>query len=709
MATVDYARDGTTAVITFSNPPVNSFSHAVRGALLAALDRAAADPGVRAIVLTGAGGQFSGGADIREFGTPASLAAPRLHDVIAACEGSAKPVIAAISGVCLGGGFEIALGCHFRVARADARVGLPEVKLGLLPGAGGTQRLPRLVGVTTALNVILGGEQIPAREFANTALFDRVVEGDPVRAAAEFADQLEKQGKLVPRKVSEIALQEPNLEALCEFALQTVKAKAPLAIAPQRCIECVKAAGKPFAEGAAIERRLFAELVQTPESKGLRHSFFAERAAGKVADIPDSTPLRPLATAAVIGAGTMGSGIAICFLNAGIPTWLLETDQAALDKGVARIAGIYDAQVRKGKLLQAERDKRMGLLQPVLKYESIGSADIVIEAVFERMDVKLGVFAELDRVMKSGAILATNTSTLDVNAIARATKRPADVLGTHFFSPANIMRLLEIVRGTATAKDALATALALGKLLKKVSVVSGVCDGFIGNRMLEHYGKQANYLLEEGASPRQVDAAMEAFGFAMGPFKVGDLAGNDIGWNVRKRRRAEKPGYRFSTLPDKLCEMGRYGQKTGSGWYEYPDGRKPLPSKVVDELIAEHRRGLGITPRKIEDAEIVDRLVYALVNEGARILDEGIAARSSDIDVVYLTGYGFPATRGGPMFHADSVGLPLVLRRMREFARNGHGDPEFWKPAPLIERLVAAGGSFASAGAAPATVKGVAA
>ena len=709
MATVDYARDGTTAVITFSNPPVNSFSHAVRGALLAALDRAAADPGVRAIVLTGAGGQFSGGADIREFGTPASLAAPRLHDVIAACEGSAKPVIAAISGVCLGGGFEIALGCHFRVARADARVGLPEVKLGLLPGAGGTQRLPRLVGVTTALNVILGGEQIPAREFANTALFDRVVEGDPVRAAAEFADQLEKQGKLVPRKVSEIALQEPNLEALCEFALQTVKAKAPLAIAPQRCIECVKAAGKPYAEGAAIERRLFAELVQTPESKGLRHSFFAERAAGKVADIPDSTPLRPLATAAVIGAGTMGSGIAICFLNAGIPTWLLETDQAALDKGVARIAGIYDAQVRKGKLLQAERDKRMGLLQPVLKYESIGSADIVIEAVFERMDVKLGVFAELDRVMKSGAILATNTSTLDVNAIARATKRPADVLGTHFFSPANIMRLLEIVRGTATAKDALATALALGKLLRKVSVVSGVCDGFIGNRMLEHYGKQANYLLEEGASPRQVDAAMEAFGFAMGPFKVGDLAGNDIGWSVRKRRRAEKPGYRFSTLPDKLCEMGRFGQKSGSGWYEYPDGRKPLPSRVVDELIAEHRRGLGITPRKIEDAEIVDRLVYALVNEGARILDEGIAARSSDIDVVYLTGYGFPAMRGGPMFHADSVGLPLVQRRMREFARNGHGDPEFWKPAPLIERLVAAGGSFASAGAAPATVKGVAA
>jgi 3-hydroxyacyl-CoA dehydrogenase len=711
MINVDLTRDGATAVITFSNPPVNSFSHAVRIALLDALDRAAADDGVRAIVLSGAGGLFSGGADIREFGTPASLAAPRLHDVIAACETSAKPVIAAISGICLGGGFEIALGCHYRVARADARVGLPEVKLGLLPGAGGTQRLPRLVGVETALNVILGGEQIPARTLEKTPLFDRVVDGDPVRAAVELAESLASQGSLVPRRTSEIVLREPNLEALCDFALNMVKARAPLAIAPQRCIECIKASAKPFAEGAAIERRLFTELMQTPESKGLRHSFFAERASGKVADIPESTPLRPLARAAVIGAGTMGGGIAICLLNAGIPTWLLETDQAALDRGVARIAGIYDAQVKKGKLAQAERDKRMGLLLPVLKYDAIGTADIVIEAVFERMDVKLAVFAELDRVMKPGAILATNTSTLDVNAIARATRRPADVIGLHFFSPANLMRLLEIVRGAATAKDVLATSLALGKLLRKVTVVSGVCDGFIGNRMLEHYGKQANYLVEEGASPRQVDAAMEAFGFAMGPFKVGDLAGNDIGWNVRKRRRAEKPGYKFSTLPDKLCELGRFGQKTGAGWYEYPDGRKPLPSKTVDELVAEHRRGLGITPRKIDDAEIVDRLVYALVNEGARTLDEGIAARSSDIDVVYLTGYGFPAMRGGPMFHADFTGLPLVQRRMREFARNPHGDPEFWRPAPLIERLVASGESFANftAAATPATVKGVAA
>ncbi len=698
MINVDYTRDGATAILAFSNPPVNSFSHAMRVALLDALDRAAADPDVEAVVLTGAGGLFSGGADIREFGTPASLAPPRLHDVIAVCENSAKPVIAAISGICLGGGFEIALACHYRVARADARVGLPEGKLGLLPGAGGTQRLPRLVGAETALNMILSGEQVPARELTGTPLFERVVDGDPVRAAVELAGTLAKEGRLVPRRTSAIVLKEPNLEALCDFALATVKARAPQAIAPQRCIECIEAAAKPFAEGAALERRLFMELMQTPQSKGLRHSFFAERAAGKVDDVSEAP--RPVTKAAVIGAGTMGGGIAICCVNAGIPTWLIEADQAALDRGVARIAGIYDAQVKKGKLSQAERDKRMALLLPVLSYDAIGSADIVIEAVFERMDVKLAVFERLDRVMKPGAILATNTSTLDVDAIARSTKRPADVLGTHFFSPANVMRLLEIVRGRATAKDALATALALGKTLRKVSVVSGVCDGFIGNRMLEHYGKQANYLLEEGASPRQVDAAMEAFGFAMGPFKVGDLAGNDIGWNIRKRRRAEKPGYRFSTLPDKLCELGRFGQKTGAGWYEYPDGRKPLPSKLMDELIADHRAALGITPRKIDDAEIVDRLVFALANEGARILDEGIAARSSDIDVVYLTGYGFPAVRGGPMFHADQTGLPLVLRRMREFARNPHGDPEFWKPAALIERLVAGGGSFATGPAA---------
>jgi 3-hydroxyacyl-CoA dehydrogenase len=681
---------GRVAVIRFANPPVNSFSFAVRAALLDALDRALADDAVRAIVISGANGMFSGGADIREFNTSAAQRAPQLRDVVAAIEAAPKPVIAAISGICFGGGFEIALACHYRVAHADAKLALPEVKLGLLPGAGGTQRLPRVVGLEVALNMIVSGEAATARELAKTKLLDRVVDGDPVEAAVGFAA-----GVTEPRRTSALPVIEPNFEALCEFAATMVKAKSPHLPAPLRCIDSIKAAAKPFAEGSLIERRLFLELMHTNESKSLRHSFFAERAAGRVPDVPEGTSQRRIDKAAVIGAGTMGSGIAICFLNAGIPLFLLESDQAALDRGVARIAAVYDAQVKKGKLTLAERDKRMGLLTPALSYDAIGFADIVIEAVFETMDVKRKVFSELDRVMKPGAILATNTSTLDIDDIARGTKRPADVIGLHFFSPANVMRLLEIVRGEATAKDVLATALTLGKTLKKVPVVSGVCDGFIGNRMLEHYGKQANYLLEEGASPRQVDAAMEAFGFAMGPFRVGDLAGNDIGWNIRKRRRAQKPGYKFSTLPDKLCEMGRFGQKTGAGWYEYPDGpRKPQPSKVVDELLAAHRREVGVTSRKIDDAEIVDRLVFALVNEGARILDEKIAARASDVDVVYLTGYGFPPFRGGPMFHADITGLQIVRRRMLEFSRSGHGDPEFWKPAGLIDRLVADGGSL---------------
>ncbi len=691
MSQVEYLVDGSrVAVIRFANPPVNSFSFAVRAALLDAIDRALADAAVHAIVIAGAGEMFSGGADIREFNTPAAQRAPQLRDVIAAIEAAPKPIVAAISGICFGGGLEIALACHYRVAMASASLALPEVKLGLLPGAGGTQRLPRLVGLETALNMIVSGEPATARDLAKTKLLDRVVDGDPVRAAVEFAA-----GMREPRRTSSVAVIEPNFEALCEFAAMMAKAKSPHLPAPLRCIDSIRAAAKPFAEGSAIERRLFVELMNTNESKSLRHSFFAERSAGRVADVPEATPQRRIERAAVIGAGTMGSGIAICFLNAGIPLFLLESDQAALDRGVARIASVYDAQVKKGKLAPAERDKRMALISPVLSYDAIGTADIVIEAVFETMEVKARVFAELDRVMKPGAILATNTSTLDVNEIARLTKRPADVVGLHFFSPANVMRLLEIVRGDATSKEVLATSLALGKKLKKVSVVSGVCDGFIGNRMLEHYGKQANYLLEEGASPRQVDAAMEAFGFAMGPFRVGDLAGNDIGWNIRKRRRAQKPGYKFSTLPDKLCEMGRFGQKTGAGWYEYPDGpRKPLPSKVVDELLAAHRREIGVTARKIEDAEIVERLVYALVNEGARILDEKIATRASDVDVVYLTGYGFPPFRGGPMFHADLIGLQLVRRRMLDFARASHGDPVFWKPAELIDRLVADGGTL---------------
>ncbi len=699
MPQVDYRADRAVAVITFGNAPVNSLSHAVRSGIASAFERAAADGTVRAIVLTGADGNFSGGADIKEFGTPARLRSPNLRQLIALIEASEKPVVAAISGNCLGGGLELAMAANHRVAKVDAKLGLPEVKLGLLPGAGGTQRLPRLVGVETAINMIVSGEPVPAKLLAKTALLDRVVDGDPVAAAEAFATSKDAG----TRRTRDLVLDEPNLEALCEFARNGVKAQWPNLPAPVRCIDAIEYAGKPLEEGLAFERRCFVELMESPESKSLRHAFLAERRASKIDGVPESTPVRKIEKAAVIGAGTMGGGITICFLNAGIPVWLVETTQEALDRGIARIAGIYDGQVKKGKLSQADRDKRLALITPTLSYDAIATADIVIEAVFESMDVKRQVFTTLDRVMKVGAILATNTSTLDVNQIAAFTKRPQDVVGTHFFSPANVMRLLEIVHGKATAPDVLATALKLGKTLRKVAVVSGVCDGFIGNRMLEPYTKQAAYLLEEGASPEQVDKAMETFGMAMGPFRVGDLAGNDIGWSVRKRRRAERPDYQFSTLPDKLCELGRFGQKTGAGWYDYPAGpRKPVTSKVVDELISKHRREIGVTPRKIGSAEIVDRLVYALVNEGAKILEEKIAARASDIDVVYLTGYGFPASRGGPMFYADTIGLYDVRRRVREFARNTHGDPAFWTPAPLLDRLADSGGSFSgSEGAAP--------
>jgi 3-hydroxyacyl-CoA dehydrogenase len=696
MPDIDYRIDRTVAVIAFANPPVNGLSHAVRAGLAAALERAQADPSVRAIVLTGTGGLFSGGADIREFGTPAGTADPTLRQLIDLMETSAKPVIASIAGTCLGGGLELALAAHYRVASADAKLGLPEVKLGLLPGAGGTQRLPRLVGVEKAIDMIVSGEPVPAAGLAHTALLDHVVSGDPLAVAVELAASAEVTTRPPPR-TRDIPLHEPNLGALCDAARAKLEPTRPPLPAPRRALDAIEAAGKPFDEGLAIERNAFLELMETPESKGLRHAFFAERAAGKVDGITPSTPIRPLDQAAVIGAGTMGAGIAVALLDAGIPLWLVEADQAALDRGLARITGSYDGQVKKGKLPVTERDRRLALVRPSLSYETIGQADVVIEAVFESMEVKRQVFIALDRVMKPGALLATNTSTLDVDTIAGFTQRPSDVLGLHFFSPANVMRLLEVVRGRATAPEVLATALKLGKALRKVAVVSGVCDGFIGNRMLEAYTRQAWYLVEEGATPQQIDRAMESFGVAMGPFRVGDLVGHDVSLAIRQRRRAERPGYLCSTLPDKLCQLGRLGQKTGGGWYDYPEGpRRPVPSGVVEELITSHRTEIGVFPRSIDDSEIVDRLVYALVNEGARILEEGIAARASDIDVVYLTGYGFPRARGGPMFYADQVGLDQVVQRVREFARNPHGDPAFWTPAPLLERLAESGRPLAS-------------
>jgi 3-hydroxyacyl-CoA dehydrogenase len=695
MKHVDYSlRDGV-AVLAFANPPVNSLSHSLRQELVEALDRAAADAAARAIVLIGSNGTFSAGADIKEFGTPAMLKAPSLLHVIKAFESSTKPVVAAIAGLALGGGLELALGCNYRVVHKDAKLGLPEVKLGLLPGAGGTQRLPRLVGMEAALNVIVGGEPIPAQMFAKSPLIDRLADDDLLAAAVDFAAGVGARPGSHPR-VRDRAVREPDHQGLAQFARNTVKAAFANLPAPLACVDAVAAAATlPFEEGLAEERRLFMRLFLGPESRALRHLFFAERAAARIEDVPESTPVRPSNSAAIVGAGTMGTGIAINFLNAGLPVRLLEVGREALDKGVQRIRETYGGQLRKGKLTQEKLDARMSLLSPTLDYADLAEADIVIEAVFEDIGVKEKVFRALDAVMKPGAILATNTSTLDVDRIASFTKRPQDVLGTHFFSPANVMKLLEVVRGEKTAKDVLATVMTLGKTLRKTAVVSGVCDGFIGNRMIEQYSRQALLMLDEGASVQQVDAAIEKFGFAMGPFRMSDLAGNDISWHIRKRRRAEHPEISYPEVADRLCELKRFGQKTGAGWYDYkPGDRTAYPSAVVDELVAASRRAAGLTPRQIDDAEIVDRLVYALVNEGAAILEEKIAQRASDIDVVYLMGYGFPIHRGGPMLYADTVGLYAVERRMREFAANPHADPEFWKPAPLLACLAASDGTF---------------
>jgi 3-hydroxyacyl-CoA dehydrogenase len=677
MSALPYRVDRSIAVILLDNPPVNGLSHAVRSSLDDALVRAGGDDAVRAVVIAGAGGLFSGGADIREFGTPASTAEPHLRQLISRIESAPRPVIAAITGVCLGGGLELAMAAHYRVARADARLGLPEVKLGLIPGAGGTQRLPRLAGVARALEMILGGEPIAASVLADTRLLDRVVDGDAVAAAVAFAISLDP-GAPLPR-ARELALDEPRLAQLVEDARSRLRKGRFVLPAPRRAVDAVEAASGPFDEGLALERTAFLELIETPESKGLRHAFFAERAAVKVAGIGPETPIRSLDRAAVIGAGTMGAGIAVALLDAGLPTALLEADQPSLDRGLARIAGIYDAQVQKATLTSAERDRRLARLRPTLAYADLAGAGVVIEAVFESLDVKRAVFAELDRTVQAGAILATNTSTLDVNAIAGFTRRPADVLGLHFFSPAHVMRLLEVVRGRDTSAETLATALQLGKRLRKVTVVSGVCDGFIGNRMLDAYVRQAWWLVEEGASPVQVDRAMEAFGMAMGPFRVGDLVGHDVSQAIRRHRRATRPDYRCSELPDRLCALGRLGQKTGGGWYDYPDGpRRPVPSPVAEELVRSYRAELGVMPRSIDDAEIVERLVLALAHEGRRILEEGIAARASDLDVVYVTGYGFPRWRGGPMWYAEQAGWHRVDARIRELARIPHGDPTFW-------------------------------
>lgn len=685
-----------TAVIKLDNPPVNALSHAVRQRIVNELTQAQEDPAVTAVILIGNGEFFSGGADVKEFNTPQATAEPSLDTTIRRFERSPKPTIAAISGTCLGGGFELALGCQFRVAAATARVGLPEVKIGLVPGAGGTQRLPRIVGLEIAVNMIVSGEPVRAADLAQTPLFDRVVPDNLLEGAQAFAREIVE--KRVPgKRICDLRVQYANHEAFLGFARNMVKAKAGPYPAPLACLDAIEQSitAPDFDTGKRKEREIFIGLLQAPESRALRHVFFAERAAPKIADIPADTPTRSIASVGVIGAGTMGGGIAMNFLNAGLTVTLLEVDQGALDKGVATIRRNYESSVKKGKLSAEDLDKRMGLLTPTISYGALRTADLVIEAVFEDMGVKEKVFRELDTVARPGAILATNTSTLDVNRIASFTRRPADVLGLHFFSPANIMRLLEVVRGEATAKDVIATAMQLAKKIRKLAIVSGVCDGFIGNRMIHQYSAQASSLLEEGCLPAQVDRAIETFGFAMGPFRMSDLAGNDIGWAIRKRHYGQSGKPARPHIGDRLCEMGRFGQKTGAGWYDYrPGERTPQPNADVDSMIVRHSEELGITRRKIEAAEIVERLVYSLVNEGAKVLEERIAQRASDIDLVYLNGYGFPAWRGGPMFYADMLGLGEVVGAIKQYARLPDAKP--WTAAPLLARLAAAGESFSS-------------
>ena len=688
-----YQQHGSIAVITLNNPPVNGLGYATRSGIVEGVNRALDDAAIKAIVITGGGRAFSGGADIKEFNTPAALQEPSLHTVIEVIENAGKPVIAAIHAVAMGGGLELALGCHYRVAVPGAQIALPEVKLGILPGAGGTQRLPRVIGLEAALNMIISGTPVASEKLAGTKLFDQMIEGELLPGALAFAAKVADIRPLP--KVRDIKIKYPNSDGYLQFARNTVRVVAGPFPAPLKCVEAVAAAvsAKKFDDGLKVERDLFLELVQTPESKSLRHAFFGERAASKIPDVPADTPLREIKSAAVIGAGTMGGGIAMNFANAGIPVKILEMKQEALDKGLATIRKNYENSMKKGKLTQEKFDQRVGLITGTLAYADLGAADIVVEAVFEDMGVKETVFKQLDAVMKQGAILASNTSTLDVDQIAAFTKRPQDVIGLHFFSPANVMKLLEIVRGAKTGKDVLATTMALAKKIKKTGVVSGVCDGFIGNRMIEQYIRQAGFLLEEGCLPEQVDKAIEKFGFAMGPFRMSDLAGNDIGWYIRKRRYLEKPDVTYSKVADLLCEKGRYGQKTSAGWYDYKAGdRKPYPSKEVNDMIIAHSAELKLERRKISDQEIIERLLYALVNEGAHILEEGIAMRASDIDMIYLTGYGFPLFRGGPMFYADTVGLSNVVMAMQRHAKGHHGSA--WKVAPLLAKLAAEGKTF---------------
>ena len=692
---VNYQRQGSIGVITVNYPPVNALSHAVRSGLLDALKQGQADADAKALLLVCDGRTFVAGADITEFGKPPQ--SPGLPEVVAEYENSEKTIVAAIHGTALGGGLELALGCHYRVALESAKVGLPEVKLGLLPGAGGTQRLPRLTGAQKALEMITTGDFASAKDALANGIVDAVEAGDDVKAVGlAYAEKAVADGK-GPRRVRDVedkVASENGSDIFSQFRAGLEK-KARGLFSPFKCVDAVEAAFTlPFDEGMKRERELFMECMESPQRAGLIHSFFSERQVSKVPGLPKDTPVRDINSVGIIGAGTMGGGIAMCFANVGIPVLLLELKQEALDKGLAIIRRNYENSAKKGRITQAQVEERMALIKPTLAYEDFSDVDLVIEAVFENMGVKKEIFGTLDKICKQGAVLASNTSTLDIDEIASATTRPEDVVGMHFFSPANVMKLLENVCGSKTSNEVKATVMAIGKRIKKVSVLVGNCYGFVGNRMLHQRGAEAIKLVNEGASPQQVDKVLTDLGFPMGQFAMSDLAGIDVGYRIREERRKAGEDIPASWM-DKLAEQGRLGQKTQAGTYLYEEGsRKPVVDPAVDELIAEFRKEQGITPREITDQEILERCMYVMINEGAKILEEGIAARALDIDIVWIYGYGFPAYRGGPMFWADQVGIESIYNTVRKFHDTLGGDQ--WKPSSLLERLAGEGKTFGS-------------
>jgi 3-hydroxyacyl-CoA dehydrogenase len=699
---VKLTRRDDVAVITIDNPPVNALSPGVPEGIQAAIQAAAADPQARAIVLIGAGSTFIAGADIREFGKIVSGERPRLSllPYLQSIEDSPKPVVVAIHGTAFGGGLETAMSGHYRVIAPTAQVGQPEVKLGLIPGAGGTQRLPRLAGVAKAAEMCAFGEPIKAQEAVELGIADRIIQGDLLEQAIAFAREVANQP--IPRTSERNEKIRDANPAIFAYAREQARKLKRGQRAPLAAIDAVEAATKlPFPEGCRREAELFNECLYSTQSKALIYAFFGERTVSKIPDIPKETKPYEIRRAAVIGAGTMGGGIAMNYANAGIPVIVKETAQQALDRGIGIIRNNYANTVAKGRLSQEAMDQRMALITPQLGYDGFEQADIITEAVFENMAVKKQVFAEIDKIAKPGCILASNTSSLDIDEIASATTRPEMVIGNHFFSPANVMRLLEVVRGKATSNEVIATSMALGKKLNKVAVLARNCRGFIGNRIIAPYLREAHFLVEEGASVEAVNQALYDFGMPMGPLAMDDLTGLDVSWAIRKEfERFEKPGVRRPLVPDLLCERGRFGQKTGRGWSQYDEKRKPSPDPETAELIENTAREAGIQRRNIPSDEIVDRCIYALVNEGARVLEEGIAIRAVDIDITYLYGYGFPAWRGGPMFYADTVGLRKVLARIEEFEKQ-HG-ADLWSPAPLLKRLAESGKTFASADEAAA-------